>query len=550
MICNLFTAPTFFLYSNDVPALLYYSHIPTAVIALLIGFFVFLNGRKFLLNRILLAISMCLSLWILTNLILWTNINSDFLLLTWTVYVVLFSFISIFSLYFIYVFIEGKDISPRLKTLLVALLAPVLLIAPTYLSLKGFNITSCDAFEFEGFWYKAYYITLGVATMLWILGLLIHKFRSASKDFRKQIVLMGVGIEFFLFSFFTITFIAAYLTDIGVLPDSRLEFYGLIGVVVFMALIALAIVRYHAFNVKLIGAQALIVSLVVVMGSEFFFIHTNTNRILTGITLVITGVIGINLIRSVKKEVEQREHIEQLAHELEETNQRQESLIHFVSHEVKGFLTKDIGAFAALSEGDFGPLPETMKPFVKTALEQSRDGANSVIDILQASNQKKGTVEYKHEPFDLAALVSQWYEKLKPLAEKKGLAMTLSVDAAGAPYTVMGDGPQTGDHVLRNLIENSINYTPSGSITISLKKEAGKAVFVVADTGVGISEEDKKRLFTEGGKGKESLKVNVHSTGYGLFIAKNIVVAEGGTVRAESEGPGKGSRFIAEFPAA
>jgi signal transduction histidine kinase len=550
MICNLFPAPTFFLYSNDVPGLLYYSHVPTAVIALLIGLFVFLNGRKFLLNRILLAISVCLSLWILTNLILWTNIDSDFLLFTWTVYVVLFSFISVFSLYFMYVFLDGEDISFRLKAVLLVLLAPVLLLAPTYLSLGGFNITSCDAFEFEGFWYKAYYLSLAVLVMLWILALLVHKFRSANKAFRKQIVLMGVGIEFFLFSFFTVTFIADYLTNIGVLPDSRLEFYGLIGMIVFMVLIAFAIVRYHAFNVKLIGAQALIVALVILIGSEFFFIQTSTTRILTAITLIVTGFIGLNLIRSVNKEVEQREHIEKLAHELEETNQRQESLIHFVSHEVKGFLTKDIGAFAALSEGDFGPLPETMKPFVAGALEQSRDGARSVIDILQASNQKKGTVDYKKEPFDLAALVKEWFEKLKPLAEKKGLAMTLDIDASGAPYTVTGDGPQTGDHVLRNLIENSINYTPKGSVTVSLKKEGGKAVFAVADTGVGISDEDKKRLFTEGGKGKESIKVNAHSTGYGLFIAKNIVVAEGGTIRAESEGPGKGSRFIAEFPAA
>ncbi|MDE1919073.1 MAG: HAMP domain-containing histidine kinase [Patescibacteria group bacterium] len=68
------------------------------------------------------------------------------------------------------------------------------------------------------------------------------------------------------------------------------------------------------------------------------------------------------------------------------------------------------------------------------------------------------------------------------------------------------------------------------------------------DTGIGITEEDKKRLFTEGGHGKDSQKVNVHSTGYGLFIAKNIVEAHGGTIRAESEGAGKGSTFIVELP--
>jgi signal transduction histidine kinase len=112
-----------------------------------------------------------------------------------------------------------------------------------------------------------------------------------------------------------------------------------------------------------------------------------------------------------------------------------------------------------------------------------------------------------------------------------------------------GDAPQINDHVLRNLIDNSINYTPTGSVTVSLKKVGDKFVFAVKDTGVGITAEDKVRLFTEGGHGKDSIKVNVHSTGYGLYIAKQIIEAHGGTVRAESEGAGKGSTFTAEFPA-
>ena len=74
-------------------------------------------------------------------------------------------------------------------------------------------------------------------------------------------------------------------------------------------------------------------------------------------------------------------------------------------------------------------------------------------------------------------------------------------------------------------------------------------VLSVEDTGVGISDEDKARLFTEGGRGKESVKVNVNSTGYGLFFAKQLIDAHKGTVRAESDGPGKGSRFVVELPA-
>ncbi len=231
---------------------------------------------------------------------------------------------------------------------------------------------------------------------------------------------------------------------------------------------------------------------------------------------------------------------------LEVANAQQESLLHFIGHEVKGFLTKDAGAFAAISQGDFGVPPDGMKPFVDRALLESRQGAASVENILKASNLKKGTVTYTKEPFDLSALVASAVEKAKDVAEQKGLTLISTIE--GAPYQMTGDGPQIGDHVLRNLIDNAINYTPSGTVAISLKKENNTFVFTVKDSGVGITEEDKKRLFTEGGHGKDSQKVNAHSTGYGLYIAKQITEAHGGAIRAESEGAGKGSTFVAEFP--
>jgi signal transduction histidine kinase len=238
-----------------------------------------------------------------------------------------------------------------------------------------------------------------------------------------------------------------------------------------------------------------------------------------------------------------------LKKELEETNARQEGLLHYIGHEVKGFLTKDAGAFAALIDGDFGQLQDGMKPFVENALAQSRDGVRSVTDILTASNQKTGRVSYSKTDFDLKALVQETVEKANKLAEGKGLTLTFSADDAGAPFTINGDKEKIGDNVLRNIVENSIFYTPSGSVSVSLKKENGKCVIAVKDTGVGISDEDMKNLFTEGGHGKESQKINAHSTGYGLFIAKNIVEAHGGTIRAESEGAGKGSTFTIELPA-
>ncbi|MFI5260685.1 MAG: ATP-binding protein [Candidatus Paceibacteria bacterium] len=323
--------------------------------------------------------------------------------------------------------------------------------------------------------------------------------------------------------------------------------YGNFLVAIYIIFVAYAILKHGLFSMKVVATEFIVFALWLFVFIRMLLASTAEEQFINGGLLAVLLAVGTLLIRSVDSEVEQREKLQILTKELEQTNERQEGLIHFIGHEVKGFLAKDEGVFAALSEGDFCVLPEAVKPIIEQALAESRQGAASVATILKAANLKKGTVEYMKAPFDMKALAAEVVEKGRFLAEKKGL--TISFTADDSSYQMTGDKEQISDHVLRNLIDNSINYTPTGSIAVSLKKEEGKIVFTVKDTGVGITDEDKQHLFTEGGHGKDSQKINVHSTGYGLFITKSIVEAHGGTVRAESEGEGKGSTFIVEFPA-
>ena len=149
------------------------------------------------------------------------------------------------------------------------------------------------------------------------------------------------------------------------------------------------------------------------------------------------------------------------------------------------------------------------------------------------------------ESFDIKGLIEEVVEGLRPAAETKKLAFTLSV--ADGIHMFTGDHLQL-QNAFKNLIDNSIKYTQTGSVSVSLKKEGELLRFMIEDTGVGITAEDMSHLFTEGGHGKESIKVNVDSTGFGLYIVKNIIEAHHGKVWAESEGEGKGSKFIAELP--
>jgi len=235
-----------------------------------------------------------------------------------------------------------------------------------------------------------------------------------------------------------------------------------------------------------------------------------------------------------------------LTKELEAANAAQENLLHFISHEVKGYLTKSEAGFAAIAEGDFDPVTSDLKTMANMALTEVRKGVNTVMDILDAANMKKGTVSYKKETFDFGEAVETVVNELHAAAMERSL--TLELKPTSETLKVNGDQDKIVRHVIRNVIDNSIKYTEKGSITVSLTKVGKVAQMIVQDTGIGITSEDMSHLFTEGGHGKDSIKVNVHSTGYGLYIAKQIVNAHGGKIWAESGGAGKGSRFIVLFP--
>ena len=545
---ELFQSLSFYIFSPVAPPLLYYSHVPAAVVALLLSLFVISKNREALEAKILVTISLLYSAWAIMNLFIWTQIDIRVVMYLWSFWFTFFTLIFILSFYFLYVFVKKMDVPFGIKALFVASLLPIILLSSTPFNLSSFNIGGCNAVENPMMIGYSYLLTTIIFISMVVFA--FNEYYKVTKESKQRIALVSLGVLLFLISFSVATYVPSVLNLFQSDADTfAMEMYGFFGMTIFIGFLAYLIVRYKAFNIKLLAAQALVFALVALIASEFFFVRNTTNKILTGITLFLAIGFGFFLVKSVKREVQQRERIEKLAGELQETNTRQETLMHFIGHEVKGYLTKDASAFAAIVQGDFGMPPDGMKPFVERALLQSREGALSVENILTASNQKKGTVSYTKEPFDLNALIAEVVEKARPATEEKGLTLTFSADESCVPYTFNGDKAKIGDNVLRNIIDNSINYTPSGSVAVSLKKENQKFVFAVKDTGIGITEEDKKHLFTEGGHGEDSQKVNIHSTGYGLFIAKNIVEAHGGTIRAESEGEGKGSTFIVELPA-
>ncbi len=382
---------------------------------------------------------------------------------------------------------------------------------------------------------------LAVSLVVRAVALLIIKTAEAKKDNRSGMLIMlgGIATTFTLVIVFNFVIAALFNNPIFV-P------YGALFMFPLVLSIGYAVLRHNIFNVKIAATALLIFSLAVVSFLEILFSRDIVSIVFRTSTFVLVLFSGVMLVRSVLREVQQRELIQQQEQGLEAANKQQESMLHFVSHEIKGYLAKSSAAFAAIVEGDYGAVSPDLRKMAENALGEVRQGVRTTMDILDASNFKRGTMLFNKVPFDLKAAVLSVTNDLRSVIEAKGIEFSVSIDEGS--FTLVGDEPKFSQHIIRNLVDNSFRYTLSGKIMVSLERKGERAIFSVQDTGVGITPEDMHNLFTEGGHGKESIKVNVHSTGYGLFIAKQIIEAHSGTIRAESEGAGKGSRFVVEVP--
>ena len=275
------------------------------------------------------------------------------------------------------------------------------------------------------------------------------------------------------------------------------------------------------------------------------------------VTLIIL-FIGILLIRSVLREVEHREQISEqamvLAHqkkELEKLSNFKTQLLSFASHQLKAPMAVIKGYSSILLEGLYGPVKGKVKETIVKMRESTDELIGLINTLLDMRRIDEGKMEYQFTEVKLAELVAHVIDGLTPLAEKKKLKLTFK--KPDREIKVKADGPKLAQ-VFGNLIENAIKYTEKGSVQVVMtddqkiiKDSAGNDVMVsVRDTGLGISSTLAPHLFEEFTR-DERVKKEIRGTGLGLYIAKKMLEAHGGTIWAESEGEGKGSTFFVKL---
>jgi signal transduction histidine kinase len=199
-----------------------------------------------------------------------------------------------------------------------------------------------------------------------------------------------------------------------------------------------------------------------------------------------------------------------------------------------------------LLDGDFGPVEGEVKDAITKVYASTNDLVVLVGDYLDVSRIEQGRMQYDFSTFDLRDLAGTVVTELRPNIEKAKLQLDFDYDSEGE-FRVNADQGKI-KQVVSNLIDNSVKYTPKGSIHVWLTHTApGKVTLSISDTGVGIHPEVLPRLFEKFTRAPDASKTNIMGTGLGLYVAKKMVEAHHGRIWAESAGVGKGSSFFIEL---
>lgn len=467
----------------------------------------------------------------------------------WSILVHFDLLLYICSGYFLYHLINRKNPPWGIDLLAFFLFVPLIVLAHTSYNLIAFDFTNCDRNAIEGpLWNYVYVIEIVILLLVSLYAIFKIKLIEEIRH-RREATLSTIGIVAFLIFFSSGNILGSMNAD------WEIGQWGLFGMPIFVGIITYQIVRYQTFNIKVLSTDALVLGQSILIAMLFIVPTVDDIKIIASITLVITVILGVFLSKTVRREIAQREKNEQLTKKLELINSRLKDLdqlkTEFVSvaaHQLRSPLTIIRNYASTILEGAFGNMDVQVKEAVGHIHEASKFMASSVEDYLSVSRIESGNMKYDLTEFSLEDEIDRIVVDFQPQVEKLGLIfdMRKNIQQSTKVHADLGKTRQ----ILHNLSNNAVKYTPQGSITLYIHDDpVAKKVYVdIIDTGIGMSEETRAKLFGKFERAKDAHTVNNQGSGLGLYIARTMTQAMGGDITAHSAGEGKGSMFRLTLP--
>lgn len=515
-----------------------YSLLPlvSSVFTITLGFFVWIKKPKQLLHILFLLYSFTIALWLFGTFALFNAVTpSEQIFWDRFIYVGVV-FIPTFLYHFGLLYTNHKE-------------HPLLLYIGYICSLFFLPVSQLDIFSKGLYKYQwgvhtiaqpMHHVFLVYFSIYFLLffATLIKYYHHVHDARKKQVRLLIIGFA-----------VLDLVGPLAFLPAYGIPIYPVIFLCAlpFVLLVAYAIIKHNALEVKTIAAEIGVTMFTLASFIEVFLSKNSVELLFrTGVFLIVL-VFSLVLLRSVKKEIERREQVTQLAHSLERANIRLQELdrqktefLSIASHQLRTPLSILKGYIELIDDGAYGKVGKKLHGILHNMDDSNERLVRLVNEFLNITRLEQERTKYVFAKTSMADMVGSVVQELDLRAKEKGLSISWKTPK-GNTAVVMDE--EKVRQVAFNYIDNAIKYSDTGTVAVSVKPEEDGVAVRVKDNGFGFEKIDEVNFFQKFYRGENVKGTNVNGTGLGLYVCRKFIEAHGGKVWAHSEGLKKGSEF-------
>lgn len=396
--------------------------------------------------------------------------------------------------------------------------------------------------------FAVFFLSMAVGSV-WVL---VSKFRYFSGRVRGQLLAYTLGWGLGI-SFGGITNILIPL----VFKSFDVQHLGPIAPVILFTGVAYAVLQHQLLNIKVVGVEMFFYVLTMFLVVNLAMAPTPTHHVIGSMMLAGGLIAGLAMVRSVRREVQRREQLDELAKDLSEANQKLHDLddlksefISVASHQLRTPVSVIKGYLSLIKDGAFGKVGGELKEKLEQIYDMNERLVHLINNLLNVSRIEKGTSQYWCSQVNILDVARRVITEMSFKAKGKDLALTMTDPEQPIPQVYVD--PERVTEVMVNLIDNAIKYTHTGMIQVFVESQGeGNPVIVrVKDTGIGIDLEDRRHVFQKFYRPHRPAPEHKAglSLGLGLYICAEFLHSMGGDVWIEDTTPGKGTTVAFSLP--
>jgi signal transduction histidine kinase len=231
---------------------------------------------------------------------------------------------------------------------------------------------------------------------------------------------------------------------------------------------------------------------------------------------------------------------------LRDLDQVKSKFVSVAAHQMRTPLSAIRWALTMMLQGDLGPVSDSQKKVLEKSLVSTDRLIKLISDLLDIDHMESGRFLYTPQTFNISELIQGVVDDLTSQSKHKGVEIVFVPSISAVAITA---DPEKIRLAMENVIENAVKYTPKdGEVLVSIvMKENGMIEIQVKDSGIGIPHDEQKFVFNRFFRSSNAMHNETEGSGLGLYIAKEIILYHGGTVRFESK-EHEGTTFFIELP--